>query len=114
MPFAVWPAVRLLTQPTTYNQAAYLHSNGSISTSVYRWYCFFWTWSAPRFSDVENASQKQYRYSEKWGYPALERRFARVQRLQAKVTAKMFAPYLAANPTNPTKDEAIHRQENVN
>lgn len=53
---------------------------------VYRW---LWTWGAPRFSGTANAMQE--RVYAKHGMPALNRRYARVSRILARIKAGEFS-----------------------
>lgn len=93
IPFALIPTATLFSSQTTYNQAAALHRSGAVSTLHFRWYCLFWAWESPRFSDVEDACNKQYRCAKKSGYQALEQRFQRMRCLRAKFIRTLFASY---------------------
>lgn len=96
MPFALMPLLRLLSPYTTYDMALHMLHDGRITEQQWRWYRFFWTWTAPRFSDVENASSKQHRCAKALGYPGLERRFKRVLALRKRYFDAHFAAYYAA------------------
>lgn len=64
-----------------YRQAQLMRESGKIDERTWRWYRFFWVWGAYRISDVENASQRQFRTIRALGVDGLERRIQRVQRL---------------------------------
>ncbi len=93
MPFALMPLLRLLSQYTTYEMANRMLHDGRITHQQWRWYRFFWTWTTPRFSDVENASRKQHRCAKALGYPGLERRFKRILALRKRYFDAHFAAY---------------------
>lgn len=69
-----------MTHP--FEQAQYLYRMGLISEGVWRWYVFFWVWSAPRFSNVMSAERKQDRAFTRLPRDAYHRRFERVNALR--------------------------------
>ena len=62
----------------TYNEAERAYLAGRMTAREWRRYTFVWTWSAARLGGV--AGMAQDRYTARFGYPALLRRRARVQR----------------------------------
>jgi hypothetical protein len=67
----------------TYEQAEYHYRQGFIGELTWRWYVFFWVWSAPRFSNVADADRKQGRAFAKLPRDVYYRRFDRVNALRA-------------------------------
>jgi hypothetical protein len=94
LPFTQTQAAALFSYRGNLNTAQQLHMAGAITTAELRWYVFFWTWSAPRFSDTHNAAAKQYRCHKAITWEGLERRFERCRRLHEKWFIKRFGLYL--------------------
>lgn len=97
VPFSLYPLLRILVNPPTYNEALRMHSTGAINQQQFKWFRLHWTWSCHRFSDVEGAATKQDRFYTRAGLQALERRFLRAEQLRQKLYLKHFAPYLRSN-----------------
>lgn len=70
----------------TYEQAEYLASAGFISSDVWRWYLFFWTWCSPRFSGA--ASHKQDIAYMRLGMAGYLRRMQRASLLRSRLAGR--------------------------
>jgi hypothetical protein len=70
----------------TYEQAERAARDGRICEQTWRWYQFFWVWTAPRFSNVACAEFKQERAYARLGADNYYRRFERVKVLRARLT----------------------------
>jgi hypothetical protein len=100
LPFSLYPCLRLLGNETSYSQAQRMWSTGLITDRQWRWYVLFWTWSVPRFSNIEQASNKQAKCREAHGFKGLERRFGRIQQLREKLIHHWLGPFLSIQPTS--------------
>lgn len=79
------PAIRAATMCHTFEQAERAARIGLLTEDTWRWYVFFWTWTAPRFSNAANAEAKQMRCYERLGVEGAYRRFDRVKRLRDRL-----------------------------
>ena len=66
------------------DEARALYYMGRMTDAQWRLYMILWTWTAARFSGPAGAAQD--RFVARCGYPALQRRFARMRRLLARVS----------------------------
>ena len=89
-PFSVLAAVAL--QSDSFDTAQRKYRAGSVSEADYRWYCFFWSWTAPRFSGA--IGDRQERAYKRLGKEAYFRRFERARKLYERWAKARFAGYL--------------------
>ena len=93
LPFSLYPWLRLLGTETSYSQAQRMREAGVITDRQWRWYVLFWTWSVPRFSDLEQASSKQDKCRKALGFKGLESRFVRIQLVRKKLIHHVLDPF---------------------
>jgi hypothetical protein len=79
------PAVQAARMSDTYENGAYKVRQGYISEYTWRWYRFFWVWTAPRFSSLEDAERRQDRAYMRLGATVYRRRFDRVNALRDRL-----------------------------
>lgn len=84
------PAQAAAQSALTWDQAEWQSRSGQMDSLTWRWYVFFWTWCAPRFSNVANASHKQERAFERLGVEAYQRRIDRVNRLRIRLATPIL------------------------
>jgi len=89
-PFKVLAAISL--QSASWSEAERRYLDGRVSEYDYRWYRFFWTWTAGRFGGA--AASKQDRAYERVGREAYFRRFERARKLYERWMKTQFREYL--------------------
>ena len=78
-------AVRAAKLRVPCRQAQLMLAHDQLDAAAWRWYRFFWVWSAFRLSDLDNANARQHRTILALGVDGLERRFQRVRQMMATV-----------------------------
>lgn len=68
---------------STYEVAEYHYHQGYLTEFEYRWFKFFWRWSAPRFAGV--AGWRHDRAFDKLGFELYHKRIDRVKRMIARL-----------------------------
>jgi hypothetical protein len=75
--------VRAARCTLSYESAEWQHRNGYMTDNEWRWYQFFWTWTAPRFGGA--AAAKQERAYQRLGRERYLQRRERVRELWARL-----------------------------
>lgn len=91
-PFDVLAALAL--QSDSMEVAERKFNAGYVSQYDYRWYCFFWTWTAARFGGA--AASRQDRAYKRLGKTAYFRRIERAKMLYERWAKTRFGEYLTA------------------
>lgn len=81
--------------------------DGRITSEEFALYKLLWIWSAPRMSNLANASNLQYQFAKGKGWTRLERRFAGHQKRTQWLIRRKLGAWLS-QPGSQQVKAALH------